>query len=83
VTIYKVKSVDRGINITKKKKKKKQNPKLFSSTLEIQKLEMPTSWRVLKKNTRKETPSACEEAVFVLQGIIVSKDLPPLREKPR
>ena len=44
-------------------------------------MDQPTSWRVLKQNTNKETAS--EEAVFVLQGIIVSKDLPPLREKPR
>jgi hypothetical protein len=44
-------------------------------------MDQPTSWRVLKQNTDKETAS--EEAVFVLQGIIVSKDLPPLREKPR
>jgi hypothetical protein len=57
----------------------KQNPNAFSSIFEIQKLEQPTSWRILKRNVGEEI----EEAVFVLQGIIVSKDLPPLREKPK
>ena len=60
---------------------KQQNPSAFSSTYEIQKIEQPTSWRMVKQNTGEETVS--EEAVFILQGVIMSKDLPPLREKPK
>ena len=42
-------------------------------------MEQPTSWHVLKQNVGEET----KEAVFILRCIIVSKDLPPLREKPK
>jgi hypothetical protein len=43
-------------------------------------IEKPKSWRLLVQST---TERADEEAVFTIQGVVVSKDLPPLREKPR
>ncbi|KAF8811310.1 hypothetical protein BYT27DRAFT_7034303, partial [Phlegmacium glaucopus] len=45
----------------------------------IQEMENPSSWRLLKRNDSSEM----EEAVFTVQGIIISKDLPPIYEKPR
>ena len=45
------------------------------------KTEQPTLWCMLRQSPGEET--AMEEAVFVLQGIIVSKDLPPLRKTDR
>jgi hypothetical protein len=42
-------------------------------------MENPSSWRLLKMNSGYEM----EEAVFTVQGIIISKDLPPIYEKPR
>jgi hypothetical protein len=56
-----------------------QGSNMFSDKFTIQELENPSSWRLLKRNNGSEM----EEAVFTVQGIIISKDLPPIYEKPR
>ncbi|KAF8231699.1 hypothetical protein L208DRAFT_1275604, partial [Tricholoma matsutake] len=46
----------------------------------IKQYENPVSWRVVKEaGVEKEL----EEAVFTLQGVLVEKELLPLKEKPR
>jgi hypothetical protein len=44
-------------------------------------MEKPDTWRLI--DIRQENESAMEEVVFTVQGILVSKDLPPLQEKPK
>ena len=51
----------------------------FSDRFMIQELENPRSWRLLKQNSS----FGMEEAVFTVQGIMLSKDLPPIYNKPR
>ena len=51
----------------------------FSDCFMIQELENPRSWHLLKQNSSSEM----EEAVFTVQGIMLSKDLPPIYNKPR
>lgn len=51
----------------------------FSDQFMIQEVENPTTWRLLKRNSEP----VMEEAVFTVQGIILSKDLPPVYDKPR
>jgi len=58
----------------------KQEIQLFNSHFEVKEIEKPKSWRLLVQSTAER---ADEEAVFTIQGVVVSKDLPPLREKPR
>ncbi|KAF8236108.1 hypothetical protein L208DRAFT_1253333 [Tricholoma matsutake] len=41
----------------------------------------PTSWWILRQDALHS--SVMEEAVFTIQGVLVSKDLPPILEKPR
>jgi hypothetical protein len=45
----------------------------------IQEMGNPMTWRLLKRSS----DPVMEEAVFTVQGIILSKDLPPIYEKPR
>ena len=45
----------------------------------VQEVGKPMTWRLLKRNDG----SVMEEAVFSVQGIILSKDLPPIYDKPR
>ena len=56
-----------------------QGPDTFSDRFMIQEVGNPTTWRLLKRNS----DSVMEEAVFTVQGIILSKDLPPIYEKPK
>jgi hypothetical protein len=58
-----------------------QEPEYFNNNYSIHKLDGPTSWRVLKK--RADVNDASEEAIFTMQGILTSKDMPPILEKPR
>ena len=51
----------------------------FSDRFMIQEMGNPITWRLLKRNNG----SVMEEAVFTVQGIILSKDLPPIYDKPR
>ena len=51
----------------------------FSDQFMIQEVENPTTWCLLKRNSEP----VMEEAVFTVQGIILSKDLPPVYDKPR
>ena len=51
----------------------------FSDQFMIQEVENPTTWHLLKRNSEP----VMEEAVFTVQGIILSKDLPPVYDKPR
>ena len=58
----------------------KQEIKVFNSHFEIKEIEKPKSWRLLVQSTAERD---VEEAVFTVQGVLVSKELPPLRERPR
>lgn len=54
---------------------------MFSDKFDIQEMSNPMSWRLLKRENN--TDLVREEAVFSIQGIIMSKDLPPVYDKPR
>jgi hypothetical protein len=56
-----------------------QGPNTFSDQFMIQEVGNPITWRLLKRNSG----TVMEEAVFTVQGIILSKDLPPIIDKPR
>jgi hypothetical protein len=58
----------------------KQDIKIFDNRFEIKEVEKPKSWRLLVQSTAERD---IEEAVFTIQGVLISKELPPLREKPR
>lgn len=53
----------------------------FDEKFNIQKTEKPDSWRLIDVGQRNG--GTMEEVVFTVQGILVSKDLPPLQEKPK
>lgn len=56
-----------------------QDPDTFSDRYMIQEVGNPTTWRLLKRDSEP----IMEEAVFTVQGIIITKDLPPIYDKPR
>jgi hypothetical protein len=58
----------------------KQEIQNFNSNFEVKEIGKPKSWRLLVQSI---TERDIEEAVFTVQGVLVSKELPPLREKPR
>jgi hypothetical protein len=58
----------------------KQEIQHFNSNFEVKEIGKPKSWRLLVQSI---TERDIEEAVFTVQGVLVSKELPPLREKPR
>jgi len=47
----------------------------------IKEMDNPKSWHLLKWHN--DSDLVMEEAVFSVQGIIMSKDLPPIYDKPR
>jgi hypothetical protein len=47
----------------------------------VQEMTNPMSWRLLKWENNSDLVK--EEAVFSMQGIITSKDLPPVYDKPK
>ena len=57
-----------------------QEIKHFDKQYEVKEIEKPKTWRLLMQATAER---GVEEAVFTVQGVIISKDLPPLREKPK
>ncbi|KAF8802934.1 hypothetical protein BYT27DRAFT_7260508 [Phlegmacium glaucopus] len=56
-----------------------KGPDTFSDKFTIQEVGNPITWCLLKRNSSP----VLEEAVFTVQGIILSKDLPPIYKKPR
>ncbi|KAF8809758.1 hypothetical protein BYT27DRAFT_7093807 [Phlegmacium glaucopus] len=58
----------------------KQEINSFNSSFEVKEIEKPKTWHLLTLSTIEKD---VEEAVFTVQGVIISKDLPPLREKPK
>ena len=58
----------------------KQEIELFNSRFEIKEIAKPKSWHLLMQSTAE---GDVEEVVFTVQGVLISKELPPLREKPR
>ena len=52
----------------------------FNNRFDVKEIEKPKSWRLLVQSTAE---TDAEEAVFTVQGVLISKDLPPLRERPR
>jgi len=52
----------------------KQEIKSFNSRFEVKEIDNPKTWRLLMLSTAEKDE---EEAVFTVQGIIVSKELPP------
>ena len=58
----------------------KQEIETFNSLFEIKEIAKPKSWRLIMQPTAERD---VEEAVFTVQGVLISKELPPLREKPR
>ena len=56
-----------------------KGPDTFSDRFMIQEMGNPMTWRLLKWSS----DPVMEEAVFTIQGIILSKDLPPIYEKLR
>ena len=58
----------------------KQEIKYFNNHFEVKEIEKPKSWHLLMQST---AGGNVEEAVFTVQGVLVLKELPPLREKPR
>ena len=81
-TVYKVRTVilvgqgrkDRLIKIIQ------QEIGSFDTRYEIKEFDKPKTWRLLTQATAER---GVEEAVFTVQGVIITKDLPPLREKPK
>ena len=59
----------------------KQESKTFSDKFVVQEMTNPMSWRLLKRENNSDLEK--EEAVFSIQGIVMSKDLPPIYDKPR
>jgi hypothetical protein len=59
----------------------KQEAKMFSDKFVIQEMPNPITWRLLKSENNSDFEK--EEAVFSIQGIVKSKDLLPIYEKPR
>ena len=57
-----------------------QEIQTFSSQFKVKEIKKPKSWRLLVLSNAE---SAAEEAVFTVQGVLISKELPPLQEKPR
>jgi hypothetical protein len=53
----------------------------FSDNFIVQEMANPMSWRLLKRENNSDLVK--EEAVFTMQGIIMSKDLPPVYDKPK
>ena len=59
----------------------KQEATRFSDEFIVQETTNLMSWRLLKRVNDSEAEK--EEGVFSIQGIIMTKDLPPVYEKPR
>ena len=59
----------------------KQGINTISDKFVVQEMTNPLSWRLLKRENNGDIVK--EEAVFSMQGVIISKDLPPVNEKPR
>jgi hypothetical protein len=59
-----------------------QDLDLFWKGNKIEQVGNPTSWRIVKETDDGESRQL-EEVVFTLTGVIASKDLPPLRDRPR
>ena len=58
----------------------KQEIESFNNKFEIKEILKLKSWRLLMQSIGKRD---AEEAVFTVQGVLISKELPPLRERPR
>lgn len=58
-----------------------QDANTFSDKFVIQEMTNPMSWRLLKRENNSDLEK--EEAVFSMQGVIMSKDLPPVNDKPK
>jgi hypothetical protein len=60
----------------------KQDVDFFWKASEIRQVDNPTLWHIMKQGDESEH-FQLEEVVFTLTGVIASKDLPPLHDKPR
>ena len=58
-----------------------QNNNIYFDNLTIRKTENPDTWHLVTVHNDNE--GEVEEVVFTIQGVLVSKELPPLQEKPR
>jgi hypothetical protein len=58
----------------------KQEVQIFNSHFEVKEIKKPKSWCLLVQSTAERD---VEEPVFTVQGVLVSKELPPLGEKAR
>ena len=54
---------------------------MISDKFVVQEMANPKSWRLLNRENASELEK--EESVFTIQGVIMSKDLPPICEKPK
>lgn len=65
------------MNAKKKQLKRsiQQDIKTFDKHYEIKEVENPKTWQLLMQSTVERE---AEEAVFTVQGVIISKELPPL-----
>ena len=58
----------------------KQEIESFDNKFEIKEILKPKSWCLLMQSIGKRN---AEEVVFTVQGVLILKELPPLRERPR
>ena len=58
----------------------KQKNEIFNNHFEVKEIDKPKSWRLLVQLTADQY---VEEAVFTVQGVLISKELPTLQEKSR
>ena len=52
------------------------------SPVEIQHIDNPKTWRLLKQSKSDDGSMVMEEMVFAVHGIVCNVDLPPVLEKP-
>jgi hypothetical protein len=79
-TVYKVRTLVSVDSVHEILTGNKQEIKNFNNLFEIKEIGKPKSWRLLTQSTAERD---VEEAIFTIQGVLESKELPPLREKPR
>jgi hypothetical protein len=51
---------------------------MFWDANKIEQFADPVSWRIVKR-----TEESAEEVIFTIRGIIHTKELPPITQKPR
>jgi hypothetical protein len=56
--------------------------KLGLDKLEVVAMDGPKTWRLVKRIQGSAAMTTLEEAIFTVRGVICTKDMPPIYEKP-